>query len=129
MKMKPLLVLSLLSAALLTQTGCLLLVAGAAAGAGTYAYVDGELKASQPESLDKTFAAAQGAVKDLEFSVTKTEKDAVSAHLTAKTAQDKTVDISLKRISDNTTEIRIRVGTFGDKSLSDLILEKIRSRL
>jgi hypothetical protein len=121
--------LSALSDALLMQTGCLLVVAGAAAGAGTYAYVDGELKASQPESLDKTWAATQSAVKDLKFSVTKTAKDAVSAHLTAKTAEDKTVDISLKRIADDTTEIRIRVGAFGDKSLSDLILEKIRSRL
>jgi hypothetical protein len=68
-------------------------------------------------------------MKDLGFSVTKADKDAVSAQLTAKTAQDKTIDISLKRIADEATETRIRVGTFGDKSLSDLILEKIRSRL
>jgi hypothetical protein len=113
------------------QTGCVLFVAGAAAGAGagTYAYVKGELKAGQPESLDRTWAATRQAVKDLQFKVTRSDKDALSARLTAKTALDKTVDIVLKRLPDDTTEIRIRVGTFGDQSASEEVLEKIRARI
>ncbi len=39
------------------------------------------------------------------------------------------VQIKLKRRAENITEIRIRVGAFGDESLSRLILERIRERL
>jgi len=32
-------------------------------------------------------------------------------------------------LSDNATEIKIRVGTFGDQSASAMILEKIRAHV
>lgn len=40
---------------------------------------------------------------------------------------DKKMLIKLKKVSDGATEIRIRVGTFGDESMSRLILDKIKS--
>ncbi len=39
------------------------------------------------------------------------------------------VDINMKKLSDSATEIRIRVGIFGDEPLSRAILNKINYRL
>ena len=109
--------------------GCAVLVVGgvAAAGVGTYAYVSGEMKGTEAVALDRAWDAAQAAMKDLEFSVTSKAKDALQAELTARTAADKKIQIRLKKVTDGATEIRIRVGTFGDESLSRLILTKMKS--
>ena len=131
MKKRLVLVLSLSAVLLAGGGGCALFVVGAAAGAGAagYAYVKGELKATEQASLDRTWAASLGAMKDLEFPITKQSKDALTGHLTARNASDKKIEIDLKKISDKATEITIRVGTFGDENLSRVILEKIRKRL
>lgn len=110
-------------------SGCAALVVGAAAGAGTYAYVQGELQSTESASLDRTWAATQGAIKELQFTVTTQQKDALLGRLIARTAKDKKIEINLKKTGDHLTEVRIRVGTFGDEELSRLILDKIKSRL
>ncbi len=123
------LTLALAVALAVLQSGCVLFVAGAAAaaGVGTYAYVSGELTGSESVSLDRAYSASQAAMKDLEFPVLNKSKDALQAELTARTAADKRILIKLKKVSEGTTEIRIRVGTFGDESLSRMILDKIKS--
>jgi len=60
------------------------------------------------------------------FTVKTKEKDSLSAKLVAVTAGNKNINISLKRKSDNLTEIAIRVGKFGDESMSQQILEEIK---
>jgi hypothetical protein len=118
----------LIGAALLISTGCALLLigGGAAAGAGTVAYIMGELKSTEEVSLARAWEASQAAMKDLEFSITSKEKDALSAKLIARGAGDKKIALTLKKVSDSVTEIRIRVDTFGDESLSRMILDKIK---
>ena len=116
----------------LVLTGCLAAAAvggGAVAGAGTIAYIKGELKATEGHSIDETWAATVTAVDELQFIVINKVKDAVSAELKCQTADNKTVVIELKRIADNLTEIKIRVDTFGDEALSRYILNKIQSNL
>jgi hypothetical protein len=102
---------------------------GAAAGGGTIAYIKGELKSTAQAPLDRAWEATQMAMKDLEFVITEKEKDAFDAKLTANGAGDKKINIALKKMSDTLTEIKIRVGAFGDKSLSQQILETIKNRL
>jgi hypothetical protein len=112
--------------------GCAAVVVGgavAAAGVGTYAYVNGEMKGTEAVSLDRAWKASQATMADLEYPILKKTKDALQAELTARTAADKKILIKLKRVSNEVTEIRIRVGTFGDESMSQLILDKIKSHL
>jgi hypothetical protein len=115
----------------LVNSGCaaVLLGGGAAAGAGTVLYVKGELQSVEEVPLDRAWNAANLAVKDMGFVIGNSEKDDLSGSLTAYTADNKKVQIKLKRRAESITEIRIRVGTFGDESLSRLILERIRERL
>lgn len=130
MKLKSLPALGLTILAAVLSSGCAAVVVGGAAGVGTYAYIKGELKVTENASLDRCWSASQGAMKDLEFTVTTPlQKDALTARLAARTAMDKKVEISLTKLTDSTTEIRIRVGTFGDENLSRTIIQKIEKRL
>ncbi len=115
-------------AASLVWVGCAAIVVGGATGAGV-AYSMGALKTVENTTVEKSYIAAQSALKQLEFQETLVSKDAIEASVEGETSAGKSVTIRIKRITDQATEIRIRVGTFGDESLSRLILEKIRAKL
>jgi hypothetical protein len=121
----------LLLATLAFGNGCALVLIGgaAAAGAGAVYYIDGELKDTEPRALDAVHAASAAALRDLQFVIISDTQDAISAKLLARTATDRKIQITLTKQSPAATEIRIRVGTFGDESLSRQILEKIKNHL
>jgi hypothetical protein len=52
----------------------------------------------------------------------------LEAILVARTAGDKKVEIRVKQLSENATTVKIRVGVFGDESLSIAILDKIKAK-
>ncbi len=126
-----LILISLMLSLVALVSGCVVVLVGgaAAAGVGGYAYVNGEIKSTVSGSLDKAWDATQGAMQDLEFPVVNRSKEALQAELTARNASDTKISLKLRKLSESATEIRIRVGTFGDESLSRLILEKINHRL
>jgi hypothetical protein len=126
-----LLITALLASLLVVSNGCLLFVAGAAAGAGIggYAWINGEIKVTEDASMDRTWSAVQAALKDLEYPVISQAKDALEGTVTARNASNTTISIKLKNLAKASTEIRIRVGTFGDEALSRTILNKINSHL
>lgn len=129
MKIKSLLLLPGMFCLGLFLTGCAAVLVGGAAGVGTYAYIKGELKVTEAATLERTWSATQSAMKDLQFRVTTQQKDALQGRLVAKTASDKRIEIDLEKVSDTMTEVRVRVGTFGDEDLSRLIVQKIEKRL
>ena len=125
------LILLLIMSILAGNIGCgiALFAGGAAAGAGSYAYVTGELKATEAVSLENAYHAAQQAMSDLEFTVTNKQKDAFYAEVNARRASGKKIVIKLDKESSSLTRIRIRVGTFGDESTSHQILERIKKHI
>jgi hypothetical protein len=120
---------TLMAAALALTSGCALFVVGAAAGAGAgaYAYVNGELKETEGVSYDTACNATLAAMNDLQYAVVSKPKDAAAATITARTATDKKIVVTLTKQSATSTEIRIRVGTFGDEPLSRQLLDKIKT--
>ena len=122
-------VFPVLGLALLTLVGCGAVIAGAAAGAGAIAYMRGELEVTEEAPIGTVIKATHAAIDDLELRLISTEADAYSGKIRAETARGTDIGISLKRVSDNVTEIHIRVGVFGDEDLSRLIHEKIQARL
>ena len=129
MKIKPLITLFVAAVAAFCLCGCAAVVIGGAAGAGTYAYIRGEMKGTENASLDRVWSATQAAMKDLEFTVSTQQKDALQARLIARTALDKKIEINLAKISESVTEIKVRVGTFGDQTTSYAIVQNIEKRL
>lgn len=129
MKIKSLITLLATAVAAFYLSGCAAVIIGGVAGAGTYAYIRGEMKGNENASLDRTWSATLAAMKDMEFTVSTQQKDSLQARLIARTALDKKIEINLTKISDNLTEISIRVGTFGDQTLSHTIVQSIEKRL
>ncbi|MBS0663950.1 MAG: DUF3568 family protein [Verrucomicrobia bacterium] len=119
------LVLALTSLAF--NSGCIAVAAGA--GAGAVAYIRGDLNATLDSSFDHTFKASQRAVQQLEFAKVSEAKDALLGKITVRNAADKKIEIKIERAGDNLTKVSIRVGTFGDETLSMAILDKIKSNL
>lgn len=108
------------------QAGCVVVAAGAA-GAGVVAYVRGELETTLEGRLDAVHKAAGRAISQLEFNQISDQKDALTAVVVARTAQDKKIEITLTRVGDNLTKVQIRVGIFGDEDVSRTILDKIKA--
>jgi hypothetical protein len=115
------------SLVLIVLPGCLAVAAGA--GAGAVAYVRGELEDTLPNDYSKVVESARRAIKDLEFAKSGDNKDAFKAVLVARTAQDKKVEITITNTGKKLTNIKIRVGIFGDEQLSRAILDKIKADL
>ena len=56
-------------------------------------------------------------------------KDGLEGQLKARGAGDKKYTLKLKSLPEGNTDIRIRVGSFGDKAQSLIVLDKIKSHL
>ena len=103
--------------------------AAAAVGAGTYYYVKGDLKRTYEAPMDKTWEATIKAVEELKLTVESQKHDGLSGVIKGKTADDKSFEINLKRLAENSTELGVRIGTFGDRAKSEAIRDKIQSHL
>jgi hypothetical protein len=128
MKTKVLLAV-LMAAALPFGSGCALFLVGgaAAAGAGTVAYVNGELEETEDVAYETAYNAALAAMSDLQYTVVDKSRNLLTIKIVARTIGDKRIQVMLDKQSATVTEIRVRVGTFGDESLSRQILDKIKS--
>ena len=112
----------------LLPAGCVAVVAAGAAG-GTVAYVRGALQATLDQPVEPVGAAATRAMGDLKFALVSSKVDAVSGEIIARTALDVKIAIVLKRLSDRSTRVDIRVGVFGDQAISQQVLEQIKKNL
>lgn len=100
-----------------------------AAAAGIAVYSFGTLRSIEEASLDRTWQAAERAVMDLQYTVTSIDKNALGTKLIARGAGDRKLEINLKKLASESTEIRIRVGIFGEEALSRLVLKRIKKNL
>lgn len=104
-------------------------VAAAAGIAGTYVYTEGRLESVEEAPLDRVYEASRQALADMEYPIREASKDALEAHLEAEQADETPVYVSMERKSDNSTELRIRLGVVGDGEVSQMILSRIREHL
>jgi hypothetical protein len=118
----------LIAVVALVQSGCVAVVA-AGAGAGTIAYLRGDLETTVSAGLDRAARAAGVALDQLKFARISQNQDALQAILVARNAADKRIEVRLERAGDNLTKVKIRVGVFGDETVSIAILDKIKASL
>jgi hypothetical protein len=114
---------------IMLNSGCVVAVAGAAAGAGTVAFVEGKFVARLADPYEQVVHAVERAIPQLQLALVEEKRDALAARFTARTAVDKKVEITVTRESDNLAKLEIRVGAFGDKQASVLIFEQIKTNL
>ena len=128
MQKKQLCLMVLACLVLIVTSGCVIAAVGAGA-AGTVAYIRGDLESVEAESLDKVYSASVQAVEQLELAMVSKQKDALSAEIIARDAQDKKIRIKLAATAEGTTKLSIRIGTFGSETKSRMIYEKIKENL
>jgi hypothetical protein len=119
---------------LIALAGCsrqwvILGTAAAAVGVGTYAYIKGDLKRTYDVNIDTAWAAVVKSVDDLKLTTESKTHDAFNGIIKGKMADGKGFEIKLKRLAENSTEIGVRLGTFGDRTKSEAIHDKILSNL
>ena len=107
--------------------GCV--VVAVAAGAAGVAYVNGDLEATLEASPPRIVDASVKVLEEMEVEVQSSDKSGIDGRTVGRTALNKKVDIAVKRETDTTSKVVIRIDTFGDESLSRQILEKIRTNL
>ncbi len=103
--------------------------AAAAVGAGTYYYVKGDLKRNYEAPMDKTWDATVKALEALKINVESKQHDALTGVINGKLADGKSFTVNLKRLNESSTEVGVRIGTFGDRERAEAIHDKILSNL
>jgi hypothetical protein len=103
--------------------------AAAAVGTSAYFYVKGDLKRNYEAPIDKTWQAAVKSVEDLGLSTESKQNDAFNGVIKGKMADGKGFTVTVKRLGENLTEVGVRIGTFGNKEISESIHDKILSNL
>ena len=123
--------LALLVVVVSAQLGCpaVILGGGALAGAGAVVYAKGDVTVIEHVSLSDAWIATKWAMDDLAFPIVGRQHELDGKRLVARSTDDERVQVTLGERDNGDTEIRVRVGTFGDEDLSWLILQKIRQRL
>ena len=111
--------------------GCVVAAVGVAgaAGAGSVAYIRGELDAHLGSPFEVVAAAADKSVVQLQFYKVSETKDAFSEKIVARDAEDKKIEITAEKEADNLTKLTIRIGMFGDEEKSHAILDKVSANL
>jgi len=117
----------MICSSLIHLQGCAVALVGA--GAGSVAYLKGNLEAVLEEDVSQVYKATLKALDELEISATKKEKDALAAVIVGRTAADKKITIKLKAAENNLTKLSIRVGMFGNQAQSRRIYDEIKKSL
>ncbi len=109
---------------LLLNMGCAVALIGAGA-AGTVAYIRGDLTSTEPYEVSQVYQASQKAMTDLGLARIKQSQDVLGARIIARDAQDKKITVTIKYVTECSTQLCIRVAIFGDENKSRQIYLKI----
>lgn len=126
-----LLILPLLLFCCVLMSGCAVVVTGAAAGAGVYTYMNGQLQRSYQAPFDKTNRACTATLKSLKIAIIEETSDGINTTLKAKRTDGTPVTIKTAMIEPQITEVSVRSGALGiwNKRVSELIHATIAQRL
>jgi hypothetical protein len=112
-----------------TLPACSSVGSAGVSGASGVAYVNGVLDAILEASPQRIVQASEAALKELEIPVVSRDASAVDGKVIGRTALQRKIDITIHRKTETTSELSIRVDTFGDEAYSRQILDKIKSKL
>ena len=109
--------------------GCVALLAGAAGGAGTAAWLSGKLSQEVNVPFDRALKAARRGLESMKFNVTKETVKEDVAQLMSNYSDGRTIWLDVRRVADSSSRIDVRVGATGDKEAAKKILDQIRRYL
>jgi hypothetical protein len=115
---------------LLNISGCFVLLAGAAAGTGTAAWLSGKLSQEFHAPYERAITASETALKSLKLPVNKISKEQNVTQLRSEYSDGKDIWIDIRKITVDSTKVDVRVGAVSpDKEAADKILKRIQRYL
>jgi hypothetical protein len=112
-------------------SGCVPLIIGGAAagaGAGTYYYINGELKTDYSKSFDQVWTACEKTIANMHGTEVVREKEIAKGTINT-IINNEQVEFDITYKSKNVTTVAIRVGLIGNKLSSQLLYDKIADNL
>jgi hypothetical protein len=95
----------------------------------SYSKAEGVLRATLEGTVPDVVNATNATLEDLELTAVENTVDKLKGKITARMAVGTKVTIGLEAVGTGSTAVRIKVGTFGDKSISMQIFRNIEKRL
>lgn len=129
MKNRGILLLAALISLSLIVSGCVALVAGAAAGAGGYAWAKGKLTFTTAHGITEAHSAVISAFQDSGVKLITDETSALSGRLKGIMNSQDSVAVDLEPLSSNVTKIDVRVGFWGNRYEETKIADAIQRHL
>jgi len=119
----------ILIGAVITTSGCVALLIGAAAGAGGVAWVKGSLEQNFDNTVDQLHRASLSGLRDIKCA---TRSDQIRKHLAKiefEFDDGQKGTINLKALTERSAKLKIRVGILGDETKSHIVLNAILKHL
>ena len=116
---------------LLLTTGCIALVIGAGAGAGTFAYFDGQLSRTYEAKYDKPYEVCKSILKDLKQPILEEKTDGIQTTIKSQRTDETPMTVKVRIIDPDWTEVSVRTGFSGiwKKEISAQFHEFIAERI
>jgi hypothetical protein len=113
------------------STGCIALVVGAGAGAGTFAYVDGQLSRTYQANYQTTYQVCKGILADMKQPVLEEKTDGIQTTIRSQRFDETPMTITVRIIDPEWTEVSVRTGHIGvwKKEISKQFHEFVAERL
>lgn len=113
------------------SSGCIALVVGAGAGAGTYAYVDGRLSRTYRASYAKTYDVCKDILRDMNQPILEEKTEDTQTTIKTKRSDETPMTITVRIIDPEWTEVSVRTGYIGvwKKEISEQFHEFIAERI
>ncbi len=117
--------------AMAASSGCVAVavVGGAAAGAGVVYWVEGALRTSLGHPIREVHDATVAVLRNNGVGIVADKTEAFNGEIESALRGGSNVRVNLKAVSPTVTEVTIRVGTFGDREQSDILLSDIEAHL
>ena len=98
---------------LLLTTGCIAIVVGAGAGAGTLAYVNGQLSRTYRADYAKTYEVCKNILKDMNQPILEEKTDGTQTTIRSQRADETPMTVKVRIIDPDWTEVSVRTGGIG----------------
>jgi len=109
--------------------GCKSTVTTPEGGTAQYSTAEGVMRSTLAGDMPNVVDATTATLTDLELVGVDSTVDKLKGKITARMAVGTKVTINLEAVDFENTSIKIKVGTFGDRSISLQILRNIEERL
>lgn len=105
--------------------GCVALLAGAAGGAGTAVWLTGKMVEEVNAPYDKMVSSTKSVLASMQLPITSETRVKDVTQIRSTYTDGRKVWIDVRALSATTSKVEVRVGVFGDKTASDILLKKI----